>query len=392
VMLIFCHITGSNIDPRMQGAIFNGVFSLNAPNPVTCSTANCAWSDFATLAVCSTCEDVSAKTQVQCGSAEPSISGAGGPQLCNYTTPNGSNLSAVAFMDAHTGFASTLLNSTATTQLGNGEFWDDTLLVSIAAIMLPPVAQSSSTQPSYKLPPAQVTECTIRWCMAVYDKTSVSGNLLNTSNIRTFELHKTGAPLVLGDGTRDLSVWEPAENDASSIPGNSTIMINAMDHASTGNYLASIFTVGQATTNANAEKPTVGDIGSALLQTGNVSMTVQNMANSMSIRVRTGPNSTLAVGQALHDDNFIQVQWLWIIFPASTVFFGLILLILTIWRSARAQAPIWKSSSLAMLLHDMTGYYGAERYDRVEDMEKVAMKIEVRLVRRDSEKWAFERV
>jgi hypothetical protein len=384
--------TGANIDARMQGAIFNGIFSLNAPDPVTCPTANCQWPKFSTLAICSSCEDVSDTTQIQCGLANAAFGGPNGPQLCNYTTPNGSNLSAFTFMDAHTGFASTLLNSTATTQLGSGEFWNDTLLVSIAAIMIPPVIQNSTAEPNYKLPPARITQCTLRWCTAVYEETTVSSNVLNSSDIHNFDLHKVGAPVVLGNGTRDLSVWGPTDSDAVNIPGNSTIMINAMDHASTGNYLAGIFTVGQATTNANAETPTVNDIGSALLQTGDISLTVQNLADSMSMRVRTGPNSTLAVGQALSDVTFIQVQWLWVIFPASMVLIGVIFLALTIWRGARAHAPIWKSSGLAMLLHDMKGYHGAKRYDRVEEMEKVAKKVEVRLVRGMDEKWVFERV
>jgi hypothetical protein len=183
----------------------------------------------------------------------------------------------------------------------------------------------------------------------------------------------------------------PADGQPA-VPGNNSFVNNTMDHANTANYLQSIFTVGQASTNASAKGVSVNDISNPLLQTNNVSLSVQNMVKSMSIRVRTGPNSTLAAGQALHDDTFIQIQWLWLIFPASNVLFAVIFLTLTMWRSARADAPIWKSSSLAMLMHDVTGYYGAERYGRVEEMEKVAKKVEVRLVRRESEKWGFERI
>jgi len=376
----------------MQGAIFNGIYSLNAPNPVTCSTANCQWTQFATLAVCSSCKDVSAATKVICGSSDPLFNGTGGPQTCNYTTPSGLNLSATTFADAHHGgFFSTLLNSTAATQTGEGDFWTDSLLINTATLFLPPIIQNSASSVNYNIPPAEVTECSLRWCATMYEGTSVRSNILNTSRTRDFALQTVGHPFVTNNSV-DLSVWEPAKNDRSSIPGNATLLINAMDHANTGNYLASIFTVSQMTKNANAKAPSTNDIGNALLKTRNISLTVDNLAKSMSTRIRTGPNATLATGQALRDETFIEVQWLWIILPAATVFCAVLFLVLTMWRSARADAPVWMSSSLAMLLHDMTGYYGAERFDAKSEMESVAKKVSVRLVRGNSDRWGFERM
>jgi hypothetical protein len=369
----------------MQGSIFNGIYSLNAPDPFICSTANCDWPDFATLAICTSCEDVTATTNINCEDNPRT-----GSQLCNYTTPSGHNLSANTNMDAHTGFSSTLLNSTATSVFRLGDLFNDTLLINSATIILPPIVQGASGQPDTKLPPAVVTECTIRWCAQVYEGNQVTGNILKQSRISNIAMEVVQVPAD-AKASKIYTGLKPADGQ-STVPGNNTFLINTMDHANTANYLESIFTVGQASTNANSKVASVNDISNPLLQTNNVSVSVQNLAKSMSMRIRTGPNSTLAVGQAFHDDTFIQVAWLWIIFPASMVFFAIILLILTIWRSVRAQAPVWKSSSLAMLLHDMTGYQGTESYDRVEEMEKVAKKVEVRLVRGASDKWGFERV
>jgi hypothetical protein len=368
----------------MQGSIFNGIYSLNAPDPFTCSTANCNWPAFATLAVCNSCEDVTSTTVTTCGNSTR------GSQQCSYTTPNGHTLTANTNFDAHTGFSSTLLKSTATSVFTSGNLFNDTLLINSATIILPPIPQNSGAQPNAQLPPAVVTECTIRWCAQVYEGSRVTGNVLNQTKINDITMQIVQVP---ADNVshKVYTGLKPADGQPS-IPGNGTFTINTMDHANTANYLESIFTVGQASTNANDKEAVVNDISNPLLQTNNVSLTVQNMVKSMSMRVRTGPNSTLALGQAFTDEAFIQVQWLWIILPASTVLLAFIFLILTMWRSARAKAPVWKSSGLAMLLHDMKGYDGAEKYDKVEEMEKVAKKVEVRLCRGIDGRWIFEKM
>lgn len=43
----------------MQGAIFNGLFNLGAPFGFFCPSGNCTWPDFSSLAMCSTCKNVS---------------------------------------------------------------------------------------------------------------------------------------------------------------------------------------------------------------------------------------------------------------------------------------------------------------------------------------------
>jgi hypothetical protein len=368
----------------MQGSIFNGIFSLKAPDPFTCSTANCNWPTFATLAVCNSCEDVTATTVINCSNSTR------GSQQCNYTTPSGYILSANTNFDAHTGFSSTLLNSTATSVFTLGDLFNDTLLITSATVILPPVAQNAATQSNAQLPPAVVTECTIRWCAQVYEGNRVLGNVLNQTQVNDITMEVVQVPA--DPASHIVYTGLKPVGGQPTVPGNDTFLINTMDHANTANYLESIFTVGQASTNANDKEAGVNDISNPLLQTNNVSLTVQNMVKSMSMRIRTGPNATLAVGQALTDEAFIQVQWLWIILPASTVLLAIIFLGLTMWRSARARAPVWKSSGLAMLLHDMKGYHGAERYDQVEEMEKVAKKVEVKLVRGIDGRWVFEKM
>jgi hypothetical protein len=164
----------------MQGSIFSGIYSLDAPDPVTCFTANCNWPDFATLAICSSCEDVTTATKVHCENTTNTQ-----PQLCNYATPGGYSLTANTNLDAHTGFSSTVLNSTATSLFAAGNLFNDTPIINSATIVLPPIVQGSAVQPNTQLPPAVVTECSIRWCVQVYEGNKVTGNVLNKRKLRT---------------------------------------------------------------------------------------------------------------------------------------------------------------------------------------------------------------
>jgi hypothetical protein len=381
---------GASIDARMQGAIFNGIYSLNAPGPLRCTTANCQWEKFATLAVCGSCKDVTSSTQRTCGNGTLP-----GSQECKYTTPSGKTLDSIAFQDAHTGFASTRVSSTASTQPDNGEFWNDTLLMAMAALTVPDIFKDKVGQSNTEIPAAKVTECELRWCATVYEDMSVSNNELRASKTLGIALQKSKAPLTLNNDNNStiLSAWAPAEIDRTKIPGNATFLVNALDHANTGNYLASLFTIEQATQNANSKNSSVYDISSALLETGNITQTIENLARSMSTRVRTGPNTTSTIGQAFHDETLLRVQWLWLILPCLVVVCGVLFMILTILRSRNSEAPVWKSSTLAVLLHDVRGYLGDdERFEQVEEMDRVAKDVHVRLVREEGDKWVLERM
>lgn len=45
-------------DWELGGAIINGLYSFSSSVPITCPTGNCTWPTFSTLALCSSCEDI----------------------------------------------------------------------------------------------------------------------------------------------------------------------------------------------------------------------------------------------------------------------------------------------------------------------------------------------
>lgn len=94
-------LQGDNTNPNsfvpilaLKAAVYNGMFSAD-PNPsatFTCPTANCTWPDFSTLAVCSSCIDMSLYMQQVC--IIPSNSTSIDTTTCGWSLPNGTSLNA----------------------------------------------------------------------------------------------------------------------------------------------------------------------------------------------------------------------------------------------------------------------------------------------------------
>jgi hypothetical protein len=94
-----------NVDMAMQGAVMNGLYTIDSSMTFTCTTANCTWPTFYTIGVCSSCTNVTGYTQAICSPKTKT-------QSFNYTLP-----SALKFKSSHRvssrGGTVTTLNATA---------------------------------------------------------------------------------------------------------------------------------------------------------------------------------------------------------------------------------------------------------------------------------------
>src|ERR1700733_10906052 len=92
-------LPGGNANPNnfvpilpMKAAVLNGMF-VGDPNPslsFTCPTGNCTWPDFSTLAVCSSCVDMSHYMQQVCSATNDTTSS--NSARCGWSLPNGASL------------------------------------------------------------------------------------------------------------------------------------------------------------------------------------------------------------------------------------------------------------------------------------------------------------
>lgn len=145
---------------------------------------------------------------------------------------------------------------------------------------------------------------------------------------------------------------------------------------------------------------------------GNTSQTLESVANSITNQMRGAANSTQVAGTALLPLVFVSVQWSWSVdtrhrpqnwteqeltvsrlaYPAGLAVLALAFLICSIIASTSRSSLIWKSSSLALLYHQLDDWDEREAYIRdIRAMEKQARGMQVRLVQDYNGRISFAR-
>lgn len=155
-------------------------------------------------------------------------------------------------------------------------------------------------------------------------------------------------------------------------PGNDTFTINLDDTRNLKNYLQQLFTLSAGVGRAAFISPIFLDT--------NITKTIDNLAQSMTRFIRTGRNSTTLTGEAETTAPYYVVRWNWMIFPTSIILLGNALLATCIIMNTKAHAPLWKSSSLALLFHPVKSAEENKNQNlTVCEMEQIATKMRVQL-------------
>jgi len=69
------------LDATVAGYILNGIYDIETPPVAQCTGKSCRWPTYRTMAVCSSCRDVTLDTKTQCEIVTRA-------RKCTYTTPN----------------------------------------------------------------------------------------------------------------------------------------------------------------------------------------------------------------------------------------------------------------------------------------------------------------
>jgi hypothetical protein len=102
------------------------------------------------------------------------------------------------------------------------------------------------------------------------------------------------------------------------------------------------------------------------------------MALAMTYALQSGPNKQPVMGGSIESIVYIEISWGWAAVPLATEALALVLLTLTMWRSRpsrREAIPTWKSSALALLLHDVR----QPRYQNDDQKDASPLVISTRL-------------
>ena len=389
----------------MIGAIYSGIFfgvqdsfadggSLNM-NPY-CPTGNCTFPPFQSLAICSSCEDVSQALIHTCPNKTT---------YCEFSLPNGLRMNKTTQDDLYGPFATSgYLN-----QLQNGTKYGNTFFTfsrmkGLYARDAPSLARD-----------VKATQCVLYWCVNTYASLVSSGQF--SEEVKSSWYSNKTERGWWHDGKRNMNdmrvdLIPPGLASDTSQKKNSNFTISYLAELGISQFLAPKLTLS----NSIAIDPSDGGMLSwgqdetsnsssyinsmdfvRIFRDSDLDDLVTNLASSMTRNIRNAPaaNQTKSVdgylgplggvgpanGTASYEYIFISVQWRWLAFSATLVFLTIIFLLLTIMDTARHDVAVWKSSPMPLLFSGLS----ADETERLRaakgivEMESLSKEIQVAL-------------
>lgn len=272
------------MDPKMQGAILNGLYNLSAPIPVQCQTGNCQWEDFTTVAVTSECRNVTSSNRINCEFSR-------GSKSCNYTTPSDffiSSYSSTSSGDTRsTEFNSTTNPPQTTSHLG--ELLNSTLSEFAAAKMS---ALFSEERPD-------ITECSMRWVARLVQNTTFSNGTFHPGIATDYELIGVVNPF-------DSNHWVTfnVSNESETFPGNKSFSVLPTDNTKLMEFLNMVFSSSKADL-----------FGLVLNNVTDFTQIMESMSDSITYALGQSSTGMELAGEAITFEQYVYVNWGWIILP-----------------------------------------------------------------------------
>ena len=311
-----------DIDPAMKSAIYDGAFLSNisqtsASISSQCSTGNCNFPKFTTLAVSSQCVDTSALIREDCVAND-------GGSCANFTLPNG--LSIGSKEDEN--FIAVLSNPS----LNTNELWThQPSLVNISILVYDAeVTNLGHGYTGYNLTRLLAFDCVFYACAHTYEAKVSQGQLvekiIHTYPINTPVENPYDANLTLDDLTYEFD-YRP---------------MGALRH----------FLSKHINGTGSMDKRFKTEIIQALFVNGanKVPRTIENISKTVSNHMRVS-SGQVHQGTAMSDETYIRVQWPWLVLPLIIVVLDAIVLGLTMWQSSALGIPKWRNSVLAAMVH-----------------------------------------
>ncbi|KAJ3549018.1 hypothetical protein NM208_g728 [Fusarium decemcellulare] len=413
-------------DMGIAAAIWNGFSPLvsqqNLWPDFTCTTGNCSWANFASLAVCSSCYDLSGHLKRTSGSTKiPDINMPGGfqgdaPDISNqgveanlnvpderlpitkYEVPDIdlvlSNYNGKKRCKSDTDMCpDTYLSAKVTTNPGQNVFNDiDTMILAISFLQ----ANKSWVENETAWEDTTITaqQCSLHFCVNEY-VTAVELGLLQEKTASSWSKRTPGSyysgsqdvpeyfdylnhTLDMGIawvGLTDLQLFIPDEDfKRARNLSQQTFNITQPSVMSLLNNIKAGFMEPDCRSNCSLDDtdgtkfliyPSLGGpsrppgLMVGLGESSNVTATMENVALSLTKWMRDREPSAVH-GTATTVIVITRVQWKFLGYPAVTLFIGFVFAILSIWETKRLNRPAWKDNALATL-----AYADGELKDRI---------------------------
>lgn len=368
--------------------------------PVSCPTSNCTWPEYETLAVCSSCADVSAALDITFACLHMSIEWSAnwtGP-LEKVPYPNGTvcghflNITETPIL-----LSGYILEGANSSQKNLGEalivrtvpltdFDTKMPLYSDGSIMFKnieyPILDAlvasavNGSDGVYRHEKPVVHECILSWCVqtikSTYDWGKYSENItttyLNTPKEpgpwpwETFEV-ASGTFLLY---TQNVTIQPDRRETSGATISNPAYELNNVTVANTMNMFDDIFPSYYTASHPGAEPlfrhknypdgPKTRTLDFNPWEApNNLTRHMERLASVMTNVIRSSTSKVMIAGDAYNRETFVAVRWEWLTLPLGLLCISFIFLSATIAKSAleRDRVGVWKTSAYATLLYGL---------------------------------------
>jgi hypothetical protein len=380
-----------------MAAVHAGILdSANVPILApSCSSGNCTWDWFATLAFCSRCTNATGDLTEYCPPGASSCGNTSITSLHQFKLPGG-----FLFTDVPIDVSWITVNSSIDRIAAPN---DDGFVV--AGIKDPMFAfarllTTPTDGPGVSI--NDVTACAMYPCLRTYNVSVSDGRLASQELYNMTWYNESGYSV---ENIASLPViLRPPENFTKALGHdvNTEYSISNPSFFSTAAYLKGIFIGGRSKdTNLQQEAQVASDyittnidLLDTVMDSTDLNALMQGLVDSMTLFLRnssdtSGLNKTThAIGTAWGNQAFVHVRWPWLIAPAVMTVLTLALLIIVIVQNARRNGYVWKSSILASIYHGLE-QWPDEPVETVTEMEYAAQKVTVNLNRSDDGRLAL---
>ncbi|CAJ2500554.1 Uu.00g034070.m01.CDS01 [Anthostomella pinea] len=350
-----------------KAAIYDGVIAGTLSDlPVSCATANCTWPIYPSLAVCGNCTESLHRTSCDVETG------------CNYTMPSGTSIFNPVGIPYEYHF-------TVAPSNGSAGYFDQSSRAFFSIFDLMSVTTTS------KETRVEAYECALWVCLQSYNTTVTNG--IKTSSV----IAKWSKAEFVPESSAhfDEYVFQdiPPELNADnytrySVPSDSLEALrdfmnaimwgNASEVAGVVDYSSDWV---QAMQNATSDLPDW--------------MNRLTLSLTNNVRLSGTFDTTKALyysGTAYIMASHVDVNWYWVLYPMTLMVFGILCLVITVWRTAHDQVCAWKGDSLPMLFCRVSKGIHAQVRDGMDVPEGLNDRLgrtEVELIRKEDGQWFF---
>ncbi|KAH4408143.1 hypothetical protein HBH70_046150 [Parastagonospora nodorum] len=377
--------------------------------PLSCPTSNCTWPEYQTLAVCSSCEDVTKDLDLTFACLHTTIDWSAswiGPlktnpypngTVCgyflNYTSDTSDDKSSAPILVSGYSMNGAGSNSTPGEALlvrtvpltdfdtkapyyGFGSIRYKEIRNAILDGLI--VSSINGIEGVYRNETPVVHECLLSWCVQTikssYDwgryKENITSTYLNTDSVpyswpwETFETD-AGPSLIYA---QNISVGSSRLRPSSGqeIVHNTSYRIDNVTAANTmfmfDDFFPATYTAADASSPSilrfknYANGPTTQTIPHFQWQASkNITRHLERFATALTNVIRSSPSREMLLGQAYNPENFVHVRWEWLTLPLGLLCISFVFLAATIAKSALEidRVGVYKTSAYATLLYGL---------------------------------------